>query len=108
MQDHQEDGIPIKKVGIPLISFTEFYDLILQIILKDSERNSAENFCINCLNSGFPKLDKDNIHKFMKDIQEFCFFGVEPVIVDFGDSHFYWFVSGSEAIMFNKKDLTIS
>jgi hypothetical protein len=94
---------------IKIIDLSEFEKLIKEKLRKNWENEKSKgvtgNLIAYIMENGFPKFDKSNLKVFMNGLTGTMW--VETVLVDFGDSTFYWFVSGSDAILVSKKEMEI-
>ena len=94
------------KIQVKIIKWDEFYKMMVEYIVDDLKDYSRENIVESLLNNGFPKLDKDDLNKFLKSMHT-VFLPIPTVAVDINDSRFYWLVNGSGAMLINKKDIDI-
>ena len=94
------------KIQVKLIKFEEFRKIMVELIIDDLKNYSRKNIVESLLDSGFVRLDKDDLNKFLKGMHT-VFLPVPTVAVDIGDSMFYWLVCGNGAILVNKKDIDI-
>jgi hypothetical protein len=98
----------MNNIEIPLITINEFRERVLQSIVEQLQNNTQSDIINNLLTDGFPKFDKNELDKFVRDIQPFCFYYFETVAVEFGDSNMIWLVSGMDAILITKTLLKIN
>ena len=93
--------------NIKSVSFDEFQNMVNKYLVDEiaSRGDTNTEFVEFLLTNGFPKLDKENLSKFFKECSLVCF--MPTMIVDAGHYEFVWIVSGLDAILIPRKDLTL-
>jgi hypothetical protein len=95
----------IKKISIPIVSIIDFRKTILDYLVHNKQNWELSELIDSLMLDGFPKFDQNNIKSFLEQMKGEFF--LEAVCVDFGDTEFYWLVSGTEAILVSRRNLTL-
>lgn len=89
---------PMNKLEIPILNKEGFTKLLIKHLVKLYKDYNIEEVVESALKEGMPKLDFENLTKCLKPL----FIYLPTVAVDFGDSEFYWVVSGNDAMLVKK------
>lgn len=84
---------------IPILSKEEFRSLLLIYLGHDKQNWSQQAIYEWLLDDGFPKLNFEELNTCLKGMSVF----LPTVAVEVGDVQFIWVVSGSNAILVEKK-----
>lgn len=83
-----------------VISLEEFRQRVLDQLVEHYQTYNPKEMLLFLIEWGFPKFDHEDLGKFTKGLAGSIY--LPSVMVDFGDSMFYWFISGSDAILVRK------
>ena len=88
----------MNEIKLKVVNKDEFRKILLDAIMQNNKSYTVEDVFEILMDSGFPKLDFDDLSKCLSQI----FVYLDPVAVDIGDSRLVWVVSGNRAILINK------
>lgn len=88
----------MKKAVYPVITFEQFKEQATNNLAHDFENYSTKDLMAYLVENGFQKLNKEDLRPFVKQIY------MEPVFVDVGDNHFWWFIGAGEALVCKKPE----
>lgn len=88
----------MKKATYPVITFEQFKEQAIKNLAHNFENFSIKDLIEYFTENGFQKLNKDDLRPFVKQIY------MEPVFVDVGERHYWWFIGAGEAIVCKKPE----
>jgi hypothetical protein len=91
----------MKRIKIKVVTKAEFTELLEESWLYNNKDYTQKDIFSYLTSYGFPKLDWENLSKCLPEMDIY----LKTVAVDFGDSLFYWVVSGRSAMLINKSDV---
>ena len=90
----------MKTATYPVVTIDEFKKILLENLIHNYKEYSTDEIFSDLIDSGLPKFNKDEMGKFMNELNVKVF--IQSVLVDFNDSMFYWMVCGTDAILVKK------